>query len=361
MRMRIRGPEGASMITLGESDTVGDLLRLIAEKTSLKRFELRHGYPPAPLALDHQDPAKPLAELGIALDGEQLIVSPTAKAEGAGEGSESTSSSAVQPGPAEKASGGRPTPTPKKAAGLRPGSTSAGALPPLSLTRATNQAVESDPPTVPVPDLKATMVLRIMPDDNSCLFRAFGAAVLGGVDGMVELRGMVASAIQKQPETYTAVVLEQSPDDYCRWIQTEDSWGGAIELNILATAFEIEVCSIDVQTLRVDRFNEGQERRCVLVYSGVHYDTIALSLSPPPHTKANLSSELDVRVFDSQKDLILERATTLCRLLQDKHYYTDTANFGVRCNTCGRNFVGEAGATQHARETGHYDFGEAAS
>jgi len=87
-----------------------------------------------------------------------------------------------------------------------------------------------------------------MPDDNSCLFRAFGSAVLPGDDlTMTELRSLVASAIQSDPETYTQVVLEQKPDDYCRWIQTPDAWGGAIEMGILSKHFELEICSIDVQ------------------------------------------------------------------------------------------------------------------
>lgn len=87
-----------------------------------------------------------------------------------------------------------------------------------------------------------------MPDDNSCLFRAFGTAVLPGDDlSMTELRALVASRIQAEPEVFTQVVLEQKPDDYCRWIQTEDAWGGAIEMGILAQHFDIEICSIDVQ------------------------------------------------------------------------------------------------------------------
>jgi ubiquitin thioesterase OTU1 len=87
-----------------------------------------------------------------------------------------------------------------------------------------------------------------MPDDNSCLFRAFGSAVLPGDDlSMTELRALVAARIQTEPDVYSAVVLEQKPDDYCRWIQTEDAWGGAIEMGILAQHFDIEICSIDVQ------------------------------------------------------------------------------------------------------------------
>jgi ubiquitin thioesterase OTU1 len=87
-----------------------------------------------------------------------------------------------------------------------------------------------------------------MPDDNSCLFRALAAAVLPGDDlSMPELRALVASTIQSQPEIYTTVVLEKRPDDYCRWIQSPNSWGGAIEMGILAQYFDIEICSIDVQ------------------------------------------------------------------------------------------------------------------
>lgn len=87
-----------------------------------------------------------------------------------------------------------------------------------------------------------------MPDDNSCLFRAFGTACLPGDDqSMTELRSVVATAIQEDPETYSKVVLEQDPDDYCRWIQTPDAWGGAIEMQILAKYFGIDICSVDVQ------------------------------------------------------------------------------------------------------------------
>lgn len=88
-----------------------------------------------------------------------------------------------------------------------------------------------------------------MPDDNSCLFRAFSTAVLPTGDdlGMPEIRGLVATYIQEDPEIYTKAVLEQAPDDYCRWIQTEDAWGGAIEMGILAKHFDVQICSVDVQ------------------------------------------------------------------------------------------------------------------
>ncbi|KAI9788613.1 MAG: ubiquitin-specific protease otu1 [Peltula sp. TS41687] len=334
MRLRLRGPTGSSTIHLTESDTVADLLRLITEKTSLQNFEIRRGYPPEPLALHTQDQTKPLSELDIRLDGEQLIISPK-------EDDRPTDS-------------GQERVTPDERSKLPPRK-----LPLLPLSRAPNKAVETDPPEIPVPDHGATLVLRIMPDDNSCLFRAFGTAFMRSLDSMTELRSLIAQNIQSQPETYSAAVLDQSPDEYCQWIQTEYSWGGFIELNILATHFGIEICSIDVQTLRIDRFNEGRPSRCILVYSGIHYDTIALSPSDPPHRHAYAPPDFDTTVFESDDQSILDRAVELCKVLQGKHYYTDTAGFNIRCNVCGGQFVGEKGATQHAKDTGHYDFGEA--
>lgn len=194
-----------------------------------------------------------------------------------------------------------------------------------------------------------------MPDDNSCLFRAVASAVMPDIDTMTELRSLIAQSIQSQPSRYPAVVLDnKSPDDYCRWIQTEDAWGGQIELDILSRQFDIEICSIDVQTLRVDRYNENMPSRCIVVYSGIHYDTIALSpFDMPP--------EMDIKIFNqSLKDQVLEQAVALCQKLQERHYFTDTAAFKIKCNDCGTICRGETGATEHASKTGHYNFGEAA-
>jgi len=223
----------------------------------------------------------------------------------------------------------------------------------VSLQRKGN---DKDVPELPLPERGATLVMRVMPDDNSCLFRAFGSAVLPGDDlSMTELRALVASTIQKESDVYTEVVLDQKPDDYCRWIQTEEAWGGAIELGILSKHFDIEICSIDVQSLRIDRFNEGAPTRCILVYSGIHYDTIVQSPSNPPHTVADNPPELDKRVWDSDDNGILARAKELCRKLQAKHYYTDTGGMAIRCNICGWIGHGEHEAAGHAKETGHYD------
>ena len=199
-----------------------------------------------------------------------------------------------------------------------------------------------------------------MPADNSCMFRAFASAFLPGDDLSVpELRSLVASVIQSKPEKYTKVILDnQEPDDYCRWLQTEDAWGGAIELTILSEHFGIEICSIDVQSLRIDRFNEEAPMRCILVYSGIHYDTIAQSPSDPPHTKADSPPELDKKVWDKDDDDILFKAQELCRILQGQHYFTDTGGMALKCQECGWVGYGEGQANTHAEQTKHYNMEE---
>ncbi|KAL8973355.1 MAG: hypothetical protein Q9183_000048 [Haloplaca sp. 2 TL-2023] len=376
MRIRIRGPSGQTSITLSNDATVADLRASIVNTTSITSFDLKHGYPPKPVALDDYNEASKLSEIPLKLDGEQLLVSvkstpapvPTPSSNIGETGSKElqdstrpsesilTRANSASPPKSFSFSGFGEAPPPE----MLDTPTTSSRMPsqPLSLQRKPNPTSD-DPPEIMLPSRGAKVVLRIMPDDNSCLFRAFGSAFFGIMDNMTELRSIIASHIQDNSDKYSEVVLEKQPDDYCRWIQTEDAWGGAIELNVLSQQFDIEICSIDVQTSRVDRFNEGIPKRCILVYSGIHYDTIAVSQSNPYMMDGYALPEEDVKIFDATDDAVLGAALDLCAELKQRHYYTDTAGFQVRCNICKRTFVGEKGATEHASQTGHYDFGEA--
>lgn len=357
MRIRVRGPEGQSILTLLDTATVGELLSQLSKQTPNDKPEIKYGYPPKPLPLHTFEPSTKLSDTGLQIDGEQLIVSRGHydKIETVSEPSNpslksSTHDLASRPlssDPKSLSFAGKGT-----APSTRTGNQTNK---PLSLSRKTPS---TDPPELAFALHASTMILRIMPDDNSCLFRAFGTAVLPNMDNMTELRSIVAQNIQQYPEKYSAVVLDQEPDEYCRWIQSQDAWGGAIELDILSRHFELEICSIDVQTCRVDRFNEGRETRCILVYSGIHYDTIALSPSEPPFEHAYAPPDFDTKIFEASDDTVLEKALELSKILQDRHYFTDTSKFSIRCNVCKKTFTGERGATEHAKKTGHYDFGE---
>jgi len=74
---------------------------------------------------------------------------------------------------------------------------------------------------------------------------------------------------------------------YIATITKSTSWGGAIELGILADHFKSEIASIDVETGRIDQFSPASgsaSTRAILVYSGIHYD--AASLAPMPDAPA---------------------------------------------------------------------------
>jgi ubiquitin thioesterase OTU1 len=85
-----------------------------------------------------------------------------------------------------------------------------------------------------------------MPSDNSCLFTAFGGALPNQLPAH-QLRRMMAEYILEHPDTYTEAVLGSPPSQYCRSIQDPDRWGGGIELSILSSIFEIQICTFDVQ------------------------------------------------------------------------------------------------------------------
>ena len=352
MRLRVRGPQGVATVTIEQTATWHDLLHEISSTTGVADFDLKYGYPPQPFNTESINGDMKLADLGVKLDGEQLIV----VARDLTASLQPHISHSKPPAEAVKALPPRNlTSPPQHQPGDFPDQQ------PLGLKRRDRtKDVESDPPEIPVPQLDGVLILRVMPDDNSCMFRALSSAVLGSaLDGMTELRSVVAQTIQAKPEFYTKGMLEKEPTDYCKWIQREDSWGGGIELSILSQHFDIEICSLNVQDLRIDRFNEGKSTRCILVYSGIHYDVCAVS----PFTGAE--PEFDRKVFevvrtgDEEMDGgALEAARELCKVLQGRHYFTDTHGFSVKCNQCGQSGKGQDWAVQHARSTGHGDFGE---
>jgi ubiquitin thioesterase OTU1 len=325
IRIRLRAPNGTHTVSLDDDAAVSDLLSSISNTTELPLFELKWNHPPVPLDPSLYGMSTLLKDTDLKLNGASIIVI----AQATGDPSERIQEEELQAATSQSA--------------------------PLSLQRKQASALK-DTPEVHVPDRGGTIVLRVMPDDNSCMFRAVGSAVLSdSLDGMTELRSMVAQAIQRDPEQYNEAILQRSPDEYCKWISYSDSWGGGIELSILSQEFDIEIASVNVQDNRVDRFNEGRPKRCILVYSGIHYDTIALV----PHGVSPKDPSQDIKLFDANDNVILEAARELCGQLQKAHYFTDTKKFDIKCNKCDWKGAGETGAIHHATETGHSDFGEA--
>ena len=338
MRLKIQGPGGSSAVTLADTSTVGDLKKSITNATSLQAFEAKFGYPLKALELDAFNDETALSDTGLKLNGEQLTIVPRQV--------KNPLEHPIKDPPENPFSASKP-PNPKPA---QQTPSAAKPTPPARMKPDSS----NDSPEIPLPPTHGgNLVLRVMHDDNSCLFRALGSAFLGSsLDSMHELRSIVAAAIQSDPVNYSSAHLGKDRDQYCRWIQTDDAWGGAIEMKILAEHFSSEVLSIDVKDGTRYPFNEqGTNRqRCILVYSGIHYDVIAVSPNGEP--------ESDVKIFDQNDDTVVNAASLLVDQLRQRGYYTDTAGFAIKCTDCGWQGKGEKEAAQHAQDTLHYNLVE---
>ncbi|PHZ14864.1 OTU-domain-containing protein [Rhizopus microsporus ATCC 52813] len=123
------------------------------------------------------------------------------------------------------------------------------------------------------------LTLRTMEDDNSCLFRSIGYVLSRDTSIANELRHVIVERIKADPISYPDVLLgnrfknSSLLEKYIQWIQKPTSWGGAIELSIFSSFFNVEIDSIDVQTGRIDKFGEGSyDERVLIVYSGIRND-----------------------------------------------------------------------------------------
>ncbi|XP_077430505.1 ubiquitin thioesterase OTU1 isoform X2 [Vanacampus margaritifer] len=215
--------------------------------------------------------------------------------------------------------------------------------------------LSAHPAVTKTPRLNALPVLarRVVPADNSCLFTSVNYVVEGGVYDPAcapEMRALIAQIVSSDPTAYSEAVLGKSNEDYCAWIRRDDTWGGAIEVSILSKFYQCEICVVDTQTVRVDRFGEdgGYRKRVLLIYDGIHYDPLQREApGPPPQT-----------VFSTGDDVILAQALELADEARRKRQFTDVNRFALRCMVCQTGLVGQKEAREHARETGHTNFGE---
>lgn len=225
------------------------------------------------------------------------------------------------------------------------------------------QTTSSTPAKAPPPDMayvhipeqSTNLILRNVPDDNSCLFNAVSLALTGSIDWKaLNLRGIVADTIRRSPELYTEAILGRSLEDYCLWIQKSESSGGAIELGILSKHLNVRIMAYDIDLGSPITFQDEVSPPTLfiaLVYSGIHYDTLVVNSILSTNRAGDLGKWDD--------DIgITAAADKLVKLLQSKNYATNTTKFRIRCLECYEVLVGEMGASRHANSTGHFRFGE---
>ena len=194
-----------------------------------------------------------------------------------------------------------------------------------------------------------------VPSNNSCLFTSVHFCMNDGhYDESIgrSMRRIIADTVSSDPETFNEAILGRSNEDYCRWIQNENHWGGAIELAILSQKYSIEIVAVDTQNVRLNRFGEDKNypKRILVIYDGIHYDPLKLELFD--------GSDRVKTIFASSDDQVLEQALELAREAKRSRQFTDVNNFTLRCISCNKKLTGEAQAQDHAKKTGHINFGE---
>jgi len=160
------------------------------------------------------------------------------------------------------------------------------------------------------------------------------------------MREVIASVVSSDLEKYSEAFLGRTNSAYCTWIQGKDAWGGAIELQILAEYFQVEIAVPDTVSGSLTLFGEGQNfpSRMVLIYDGIHYDPLYLQSGQTIHSSSDKS--------------ILVAARAAAAEAKAAHNYTDTAGFTLKCLVCGLRMKGETEAQQHAKTTKHSNFSE---
>lgn len=199
------------------------------------------------------------------------------------------------------------------------------------------------------------MVRRVVPADNSCLFTSVYYLVEGGIYDPAcapEMRSLIAEIVASDPASYSEAVLGKSNEEYCLWIRKDDTWGGAIEVAILSKFYQCEICVVDTQTVRIDRFGEdaGYSRRVFLIYDGIHYDPLQRQFPDPDMPP--------MTIFSISDDDALVQALELADDARKRRQFTDMNKFALRCMVCQKGLTGQSAARDHAKETGHTNFGE---
>ncbi|CAE7229463.1 unnamed protein product [Rhizoctonia solani] len=321
--IRVRHPKGVSTLQVdlnSDSATVLSLQQSIHELSGLlpSQQELKSGYPPKALTLI---PELPLSSLGLQ-KGDQLTV--IAKP--------GSASNAVEPGPTAVPS-------------FAPRPVVSAPVPAPSPGAANDGFVET---------AVGTLIHRVVPDDNSCLFSSVAITFGQGMTAARQMRSIVVDAIKNDPETYSDVVLGQPRESYMAAISKDSTWGGAIELSVFSDYFRTEIDSYDVETGRCDKFGEGKyDNKCILMYSGIHYDAVSLA----PTRDAPLDFHTTVFPIGGS-DSISQAASKLASQLRASRKFTNTSTFDLKCQICGQGLKGEKEARAHASQTGHTSFGE---
>ncbi len=120
------------------------------------------------------------------------------------------------------------------------------------------------------------------------------------------------------------------------------------------------IANFQFQAQNLMNFGENKRDKCILVYSGIHYDRIAFTYSEFPHNVATLPPEMDRTLWPAEDEEVLGKARELVGKLNAAHYYTDTEGLILKCDVPGCDWIGsgQAEGRKHAEQTGHVELSE---
>lgn len=195
------------------------------------------------------------------------------------------------------------------------------------------------------------MERHVVPSDNSCLFTSIGWLVDRQMtDRAPHYRRVVAQAIRSNKEHFNVVFLGKEPEEYCSYILKPETWGGGVELSILADRLKLEVVAVEIVSGKHYTFGEGSgyRNRIFVVYDGIHYDAL--------HWKAADGKIVTILPADDPRPLA--SALEVAAHLKRDRQFTDLGSFTLRCGVCAKGIKGQTEALAHAKETGHQNFQE---
>ncbi|CCH42449.1 putative ubiquitin thioesterase [Wickerhamomyces ciferrii] len=306
MRLKVVNKSIQKIISIQDDSQVSQLLKLLETDGIISHSNnliIKSGFPPKPINLSNLQ--EQILDLGIR-PGDKLIIEENGTN---GQVQQATSTSTKQK---------------------------------IELTKP-SQDISTSQTSLKIPNTKGSIHLHKIDDDNSCLFNSIAYLTQSSIN----LREIIQQYILSNPETYNDAILGKPIQEYIKWILKPTSWGGAIELQILSTFFDITIHSIDVENNRIDSFNPDAQEFIVVLFTGIHYDCIIY--------KDNIK---ETRIFNKSNNEILQYSQKLSQGLNHKGYVTNTNTFQVKCKQCGLVLKGEKEINRHATIVKHFDFGE---
>lgn len=206
------------------------------------------------------------------------------------------------------------------------------------------------------------MTRRIIDADNSCLYNCFGYLLLRSLCMSTRLREVCANVASGEHEKYNSAVLGREIDDYKIWVTKPDTWGGEVEISILSAYFKIGVGVVDIRTNQIYLYNcnhddnRSSEERIYILYDGIHYDALVKSDDNNENKSARIDT--DITIFSCADVVAYNECKRIAADLRAATQYVDTSGFQLKCLVCGVGLVGQKDASEHAKSTGHQNFGQ---